>query len=128
LIDQDISITLKRFSQKFSWKEKFRLVKDIFKSFVMPKKMMKKYGITTFDLHKVPDQSVINKLTGYLKDNYPNIHQVLIVERNKVIANNLYKLSNFYPDKKIIAVLGAGHVDDVIDLIKDFEKGKKDGV
>ena len=72
-----------------------------------------------FDLTTVPDKKIIKKLTSKLKERYPNVYRVLIEERNLVIAENIKKLINSAPDKKILVILGAGHIDDVLELIKE---------
>ena len=115
LIDQDIEITLRRLSQEFTWKEKWNFLADIIKALFSEKKWI------DFDLRTVPEKKTIKKLIDELKQRYPNLHKVLIEERNKVIAHNLKKLMESEPDKKILVILGAGHVDDVMELIKEPE-------
>ena len=112
LIDQDIETTLKRFSQSLTWKEKWNFIVDIVKAIFVRKKVIE------FDLTKVPSRNVIKKLVGQLKKRYPNIYKVLIEERNEVMAENLRKIMEIYPDKKILAIIGAGHEDDILELIK----------
>lgn len=109
LIDQDIAVTLSRFSQTLTWQERFRFVVDIFKGLLFPKKQLEKLG--NFDLTKVPSQEIIKKLMNELKQRYPNIYLVLVEERNKVMIRNLRYLFQQNPDKKIMAVVGAGHQD-----------------
>ena len=75
-----------------------------------------------FDLSKVPEEKIIKQLIDELKKRYPNIHKVLIADRNKVIAKNLCKLIRKFPDAKIVAVLGAGHVKEVKNLVKRYLK------
>jgi pheromone shutdown-related protein TraB len=115
LIDQDIEITLKRISQELTWKEKFNFLTDIVKAVFLRKKEI------DFDLRTVPDKKIIKKLIDKLRQRYPNLYKVLIEERNKVIAHNLKKLTEQHPDKKILVILGAGHVDDVLELVKEPE-------
>ncbi len=112
LIDQDIEITLRRLSKELSWREKWNFMADIFKAVFTGKKEI------DFDLRTVPSNKVIKKLVEKLKERYPNIHKVLIEERNSVIADNLKNLMESSPDKKILVILGAGHVEDVLKLIK----------
>ena len=71
-----------------------------------------------FDLTKVPDKNIIKQLLGKLKERYPNIYKVLIEERNFVIAQNIKRLMDFNENKKILVILGAGHIDEVLDLVK----------
>ncbi|HLC62463.1 MAG TPA: TraB domain-containing protein [Candidatus Nanoarchaeia archaeon] len=115
LVDQDIEITLKRLSKTLTWKEKWNFAADILKS------IFTKGERIDFDLRTVPEKKIIRKLTLKLKERYPNVHNVLIEERNSVIAGNLRNLINSNPDKKILAILGAGHVDDVLELVKKNE-------
>ncbi len=113
LVDQDIEVTLKRLSKEITWKEKWNFLADIVKAIFARKKEL------DFDLRKVPDKRIIKKLTTKLKERYPNVYKVLIEERNKVIAKNLKNLINSKPDKKVLVILGAGHIDDVLELIKE---------
>lgn len=113
LIDQDIEITLKRLSQLITWEEKRNFLIDILKAMFLRKKEIE------FDLTKVPDKKIIKKLTNKLRERYPNIYKVLILERNKVIAENIRKLMNSNPNKKILVILGAGHIDEVFELLKE---------
>lgn len=113
LIDQDIEVTLRRLSDSLTWKEKRNFVADIFKA------MFLKGERVEFDLSTVPSGKVIKKLTGRLKERYPNLHKTLIEERNVVIAGNIRRLMNAEPDKKILVILGAGHIDDVLRLVKE---------
>ena len=52
------------------------------------------------------------------KKRYPNLYKVLIEERNEIMANNLSKIMELEPDKKIVAIVGAGHEEEMIKLIK----------
>ena len=113
LVDQDIEITLRNLSNSLSWKEKMNFVADIFKA------MFLKGERVDFDLSTVPGKKVIKKLTGRLKERYPNLHKTLIEERNVVIADNLKKLMYSEPDKKVLVILGAGHIDDVLKILKE---------
>ena len=112
LIDQDIEITFQRLSKTITWKEKLNFLTDIIKAVFIKQEI-------EFDLTKVPDKKIIKRLTNKLKERYPNIYKVLIDERNLVIANNMKKLMNSKPNKKILVILGAGHIDDVLELIKE---------
>ncbi|MBI2655006.1 TraB/GumN family protein [Candidatus Woesearchaeota archaeon] len=116
LVDQDIEITLRRLSKELTWKEKWNFIADILKVLITRKNSI------DFDLRTVPEKKIIKKLVDKLKERYPNLHKVLIEERNAVIADNLKKLMNSSPDKKILVILGAGHIDDVLELIKEKQE------
>ena len=112
LVDQYIEITLKRLSKAITWKEKKNFLADMLKALFLRKSEI------GFDLETVPDKKIIRKIAKKLKERYPNIFRVLIDERNVVIAENLRKLME-PSDRKILVILGAGHVDDVVELVKE---------
>ena len=118
LIDQDIEITLKRFSKSFAFKEKWNLFVDILRGIFFKKQEMKKLGIKKLDLTKVPSKTLIKKMTQQVKKRYPSLYKVLIEERNEVLAHNLRQLIEQNPLSPIVAVIGAGHEEEVIKLIK----------
>ena len=116
LIDQDIEITLKKFSKSLTWKEKFNFLADLFKALILRKPEIK------FDLRTVPNKKLIDKIIFKVKDRYPNIFKVLIKERDELMAHKLFNLMWHKPDKKIVAVVGAGHENRILKLIKEAFK------
>ncbi|MEK6974217.1 MAG: TraB/GumN family protein [Nanoarchaeota archaeon] len=116
LIDQDIRVTLKRLSQLITFKEKARLFFDLIRSpFV---KRIEGIEISRFDLNKVPESEFISVVLKILRQRYPSFHKALIEERNNVIAKNLNRIKAQYSNKKILAVVGAGHLDGLISLLR----------
>ncbi len=113
LIDQDISITLKNLMKRITLKEKLRIVIDIFKGFIL-----RKSDIEPFDLRKVPKEELIIKLIGKVKERYPSIYNTLIKERNEHMAKGLYKIMNDNKDKKILAIIGAGHERGIYEILQ----------
>jgi len=111
LIDQDIEITLKRFSKSFTWKEKWNIFVDIMKGLILRKKEIE------FDLKTVPSKKVIKKLLEKVKIRYPSLYKVLVEERNEIMAERLNILMEKNKDKKIVAIVGAGHEDSILDLL-----------
>ncbi len=118
LIDQHIIVTLRRFSQTITWKEKWHFIVDIFRGIFARKKELEKIGLKSLDLTKVPEKKVIRKLISFVKKRYPNVYKVLIQERNDYMANNLVKLMKTHPKEKIFAVVGAGHEEAILSLVK----------
>lgn len=116
LIDQDILITLKRLIKKITLKEHLHFIVDLFKGIVLKKAEI------TFDLRKVPNERIIKKMVDQVKKRYPSVYEVLIAERNKVMAQNLYMLMHNFNDKPIIGVIGAGHEKSIIGIIKKLDR------
>lgn len=125
LIDQDIEITLKRFSKVLTWREKWSFFVDLMKGVFFRK------GVT-FDLSKVPPKELIKKLLNEVKVRYPNVYHVLVEERNHFMAKKLALLAKQNSDQLIIAVVGAGHEEELVILTKKYlyelnKRDKKDG-
>ena len=118
LIDQDIEITLRRFSKALTWKEKGRLVVDLFKGLLFRPKIK-------LDLRKVPSEKLIKKLMSEVKKRYPNIYRVLVLERNDYMAHKLAILLQRFPDEQIVAVIGAGHEREIVTLLKKYLKAEQ---
>jgi pheromone shutdown-related protein TraB len=118
LVDQDIEITLRRFSKSFSFKEKIRLLYDVITA-PFAKKVM-------INLNDVPSEQIITQMINQLRTRYPGIYRSLIEERNEVMAKNIYHLMEKNPDQKILAVIGAGHEKEMLALIKiqEFKRDK----
>jgi pheromone shutdown-related protein TraB len=111
-IDQEIDKTLKRISQEFSWKEKFRVIYDIIKAMILRKKEV------DFDLRTVPKKEIIDKLILKVKKRYPGLYKVLIEERNEFMASKLARITHINENNKILAIVGAGHEEEIINSIK----------
>ena len=117
LVDQPIHITLRRFSQTLTWKEKWHFLVDIFFGIFFPKHEMKRYGFSSFDLTKVPPETLIKKLLLGVEQRYPNIYRVLITERNAFMVRKIRQFQEKYPDRVMIVVIGAGHEDGMKELL-----------
>lgn len=118
LIDRDIALTLKEFSRRLTWRERFRFIGDIFRFTFFRKREMKRLGIANLDLTKVPEEKLIETLMKEMKTKYPNVYGVLVDDRNKIMARNLELLMRRKPSDKILAVVGAGHQKDILALVK----------
>lgn len=107
LIDQDIRITVERLKQ-VSRKEKVRAVLEAVGGLLMPGK---------FDVQSIPEEELIGQLLDELKVRFPQLHRVLVEERNKVMADYLGNLEENNPDSEIVAFVGAGHKQELERLL-----------
>ena len=121
LIDQPIGITLKKFSKALTWKERGRFIADIFKGLFFPRRQMKEMGLETIDLSKVPKKEFITKMMKNLKDRYPSLYQTLVEDRNKYMVKKLVQIFKKEPDKKVLAIVGAGHVEGMQKLLNKID-------
>lgn len=112
LIDQDIEVTLRRLSKSLTWGEKWNFIADVFKAVVLRKKEVE------FDLRTVPDKKLIDKMIKQVKKRYPTLYNVLVKERNEIMAKKLVRLMKANDNSKILAIVGAGHEEEIVGLIK----------
>jgi len=110
LIDQDITITIKELSRRFTFKEKIRFVIDILRA-----PFSKKQSI---NLSSVPSKEIIYFLMQQLKARYPNLYAVLIDDRNRFMVRRIARLSLKFPEKKLLVIIGAGHEQGMLEMIR----------
>jgi pheromone shutdown protein TraB len=116
VVDQDIMVTTRRLSQQFTFREKMRVVCDLIRAPFS--KDMKKVKLR---LDQVPDAKTLDMLMRMLKERYPSLYNVLIIERNIVMARNLDRVVRQNPGRKVLLVIGAGHGDDLRQRLKSME-------
>lgn len=109
LMDQDIRITLRKFSKGFKKREIFNLFKDMFSK-----------EKVSFDISSVPTEKTIEMILKHVKKRFPSLFRILIDERDRHMAKVLFKLSMLYPEKKILAVAGAGHMPGIKRYLKNL--------
>jgi len=117
LIDQDIRVTLKRLKKELRLKEKIRLVWDIIKAGITNSPELK------IDLTRVPNKEVIKKILNIVKGRYPSIYRVLVEERNEVMSKKILHLMQ--TNKKVVVIVGAGHMEGITKIIKWNSQKKK---
>lgn len=110
LVDQDIRVTLKRLKD-VRRKEKVRAVVSILLGFVSRDK---------FDVSEIPDDEVIDELIGELKEEFPEIYEVLMEERNEYIVEALRKVDE-ENEGDVVAFLGAAHVGPVRRMLDEVD-------
>ena len=115
LIDRDLSVTMRRLSQEITWRERLRFVRDLFAGWLSPE-FEEFRGV---DLRKVPSRKVVAKVISHLEKNYPGVYKVLIQERNEHMAAALVRIIRENPEKTVLAVVGAGHEEEIAKLVED---------
>ncbi len=116
LIDRPVNITLKRVINSLTLKEKIKLIMEIFDD--------NKEGMEL-------NEHTIREMVGnaelfmeILKEQSPTIYNVLVDERDRFMAKNLFEISKSYD--KVVAVVGAGHVKGIGNYLKKLENNEID--
>lgn len=109
LADRDIKITLRRTWACTPWYRKLSLIGSLFAS------IFDKTEISEEDLSKIKKQDALSAMMQEFGKTFPEVKHVLIDERDQFLAS---KIKNA-PGNKIVAVVGAGHLNGIISAIEN---------
>ncbi len=113
LLDRDVRITLKRAFREMGLIEKLKLGGTIIAGF---------FGvgekITIEKIEELKKEDLINNLMKELGKQFPSIKKVLVSERDTYIA----EMVKHSPGKKIVAIVGAGHLEGIVAHLKEGKK------
>lgn len=109
LIDRDIGVTLARF-RDVPLLEKIKFV-----GFLLLSPLL--IETPDIDLAEVPEQAFVDRLLLRFELSFPAMHDVLVQERNELMADRLEALDREYGE--VLAFVGAGHVRGITKLLPD---------
>ena len=111
LIDRDVNVTLQRALNKMGFMEKAKFIYGLIASVLG-------FGDEEeIDIEDLKDSEMIDELMEMFKDEAPSVHEVLVHERDAYLAGRIMQL----PQDKVIAVVGAGHKQGIIDYLDNPE-------
>ncbi|HER19873.1 MAG TPA: TraB family protein, partial [Chromatiales bacterium] len=112
LCDRDVRATLRRAWSSLTLWRKFQLIGAMLASlFDSPE-------ISEEDLRELRQQDVLTKLMDEIGEEFPSLKRVLIDERDLYLAEKIRSTSG----RRIVAVLGAGHLQGVRRTLESGEK------
>lgn len=114
LLDRDIRITMKRAFSRTRFTEKLKLAYSI----IMMVFGMGKENISEEKIEELKKTDVMTELMGEFTKELPSLKEVLVDERDLYIADRIMAAK----EGKIVAVVGAGHLDGIE---KNILEGKK---
>jgi pheromone shutdown-related protein TraB len=103
LCDRDIRVTLRRAWRSLSWFRKFLLLSSLLEV------LFEKPELTEEDLRELRQQDVMTKLMQELGEAFPGLKTVLIDERDAFLGERIKRT----PGQRIVAVVGAGHLEGI---------------
>ncbi len=109
LMDRDIQVTMKRSWNAMSLKEKLTFILYIFSGFFEE--------VDENIIEDLKDKDLLNEALKEISEEVPGIKKALIDERNEYIAMNI--LERYNEGKKIVAVVGAGHLTGLKKIIEE---------
>mgnify|MGYP002623842847 FL=1 len=119
LADRDIKITLRRTWACTPWYRKLNLLGGLFAS------IFDKTEVSEEDLAKIKEQDALSAMMQDFGKTFPEVKQVLIDERDQFLASKIKNAKG----KKIVAVVGAGHMNGIAKIIEDdFELPSEESI
>jgi len=113
LVDRDIAITLKRAWKHMGLREKFRVFWEFMKAMIG----FDEEELEDIDLEEIMNQDMISTMMEEFGKIAPSVTKVLINERDMFIAQHIKNIAK--QGKKVVAVVGAGHLKGVEAYIRD---------
>ncbi|MDR1758991.1 MAG: TraB/GumN family protein [Fibrobacter sp.] len=112
LADRDIKVTLRRTWSCTPWYRKLSLLGALFGS------IFDKTEISEEELAKIKEQDTLSVMMEEFGKTFPEVKQVLINERDEFLAGRIMRADG----KKIVAVVGAGHVQGIVKILSENQK------
>ncbi len=106
LIDRDISTTFQRVLNSMSTLEKLKFLYGIIAALITGEE-------EELDVEELKIQSNIDEAMGYFKEIAPGVFNSLVKERDAYLAKGILNI----PEDRVIAVVGAGHKEGIIEYL-----------
>lgn len=111
LIDQEITDTIQKI-KGIRKVEKARAITQLILGAIIP---------GSFNISEIPEEDFIDELLEEFKFKFPELHYVLVEERNNHMIEALRKLQEENPDQDIVAFVGAAHQKEIQDELDGFD-------
>ena len=113
--DRDVQVTLKRVWRGLGFFEKMRLSSSMMASLFVSE------DVDKGQLEKMKEDDVLNEMLEDIGKSFPVIKERLIHERDLWLMDSIYQA----PGRKVVAVVGAGHVPGIVEHWgKDIDKSE----
>lgn len=109
MIDRDVQTTFTRIYRKHSFFQKISLFTSLIGSIFDDEE------ITDEDIEKLKQGDALDAAINDVQKSFPVVAEVLIDERNKILAQNIRKA----PGDNIVAIVGAAHVPGILEYINE---------
>jgi pheromone shutdown-related protein TraB len=116
LCDRDIQVTLRRAWSRSSFWGKNKMLAAMLSSIFTREKL------DAEEIERLKTKSTFQNMMDELASFLPSVKEVLIDERDRYLATRIFKAAG----NKIVAVIGAGHVEGIIESLKGLYAGTLD--
>ena len=104
MVDREIGITLRRASRSLSWWKRWVMINGLFLS------LFSREEIAEEDIERLKEGDLLTETFSEFSESSPELYEALIAERDRFMAARLREENAKHPGRKVLAVLGAGHL------------------
>jgi len=126
LCDREVQITLRRAWSSCGFFSKSKLLASLLASAFTTEKLSEK------EIESLKDKNELDGMMSELADYLPGVKKTLIDERDRYLAAKIWtsvpvavKNAEGETNKKIVAVVGAGHIRGIVSHLEKLEKGEE---
>ncbi|MBI9108037.1 MAG: TraB/GumN family protein [Spirochaetales bacterium] len=113
--DRDLQTTLRRAWSKSSFFQKMKMLGALIGSAFTNEKLSEE------ELESLKQKTALQTMMDELADYLPAVKEVFIDERDQFLATNIF----LEREDKVLAVVGAGHMDGIVQWLEKLETGEK---
>lgn len=113
LIDRDIGITLRRTYRAVRWWERMGLIGGLFGSVLSREK------IDESEIERLKEGDMLESTFSEFAEQSEDLYRTLIEERDHYMAAHLRRLAANPDTRRILAVVGAGHLPGIAEQVQD---------
>ncbi len=113
LCDREIQVTLRRAWGMSGFWNKMKLLASLLASIFTNERIEEK------DIEQLKQRNALENMMLELAEYLPSIKRVLIDERDRYLATNIYRA----PGSHVLAVIGAGHTPGIIEQLRSLAEG-----
>ncbi|NOX27207.1 MAG: TraB/GumN family protein [Gammaproteobacteria bacterium] len=111
LIDRNIGTTLRRVYKGVPWWKRMMLVSGLFGS------VLSRADVSETDIEELKRGDMLNQVFSEFSGEAPEIYHSLVDERDQYMAAKLGQYAKEHSGQKVLAVVGAGHLNGMADYI-----------
>jgi pheromone shutdown-related protein TraB len=116
LIDRNIGVTLRRLVRSVPWYQRWFLVTGILATF------LSRSDLEESDIERLKEGDILESTFTEFAERSPALYRVLIAERDRYMAATLRERIRATTPARVLAVVGAGHVDGIARHLADIDE------
>lgn len=118
LVDREVKTTLKRAWRLTPWYRRFTLLGTLLGS------LFDRSEVTEAQLREIKQQDTLSAMMEEFGKSFPELKQVVITERDHFLAGRIFAAQG----KRVLAVIGAGHLAGIAKLLETGEQPQSEEV